>query len=162
MLIYLMKVFSDASSHFDDFKRHNSREQLVMAATSVGSNCSKIWKPPNATSFKVNWDASLNINSELVGIGCVLRDRDGVVIAAKCCVCKAVVDLVCAEAMAALVALDFCSDLGVNNIECEGDSLHIIKGVSSTDYTLDRIGHFFGCYQTKGSFLLSLQLEPLF
>jgi len=149
-----MKVCSEASRHFDDFKRHNSRELLVMAATSVESNSSKIWKPPNTTSFKVNWDASLNINSELVGIGCVLRDRDGVVIAAKCCVCKAVVDPVCAEAMAALVALDFCSDLGVNNIECEGDSLQIIKGVSSTDYTLDRIGHFLDAIKQKAASFL--------
>jgi len=62
-----LKVFSDASSLFDDFKRHNC----------------KLWKPPTAGSFKVNWDASLNINSELIGFGCVLRNEEGFAIVAK-------------------------------------------------------------------------------
>jgi ribonuclease HI len=149
-----LKVFSDASSLFDDFKRHNLREPLVLASSSVGSIFCKIWKPPTATSFKVNWDASLNINSELVGFGCVLRNEEGFVIAAKCCVCKALVDPVCAEVMATLVALDFCSDLDVSSIECEGDSLQIIKGVSSTDYSLDKIGHFLDAIKQKAASFL--------
>jgi hypothetical protein len=78
-----LKVFSDASSLFDDFKRHNLREPLELPSSSVGSNYCKLWKPPTAGSFKVNWDASLNINSELIGFGCVLRNEEGFAIVAK-------------------------------------------------------------------------------
>jgi len=144
-----LKVFSDASSLFEDFKRHNLRESLSLASRSVGSYNCKFWKPPVAGFLKVNWDASLNINSKLVGLGCVIRNEEGCVIAAKCCVRKAVVDPVCAEAMAALAALDFCSDMGCVSIECEGDSLQIIKGVSSSDHSLDRIGHFLDAIKQK-------------
>lgn len=146
-----LKVFSEASSLFDDFKRHNSKEPLGLPSCSVGSNFGKLWKPPSSGSFKVNWDASLNFNSEVVGLGCVIRNGEGIAIAAKCCVCKAVVDPVCAEAMAALAALDFYSELGVVSIECEGDSLQIIKGVSSTGHSLDRIGHFLDAIKQKAA-----------
>jgi DNA-binding PucR family transcriptional regulator len=55
--------------------------------------------------------------------------------------------------MTALVALDFYSELGVVSIECEGDSLQIIKGeeVSATDHSLDRIGHFLDAIKQKAS-----------
>jgi len=146
-----LKVFSDASCLFDDFKRFNSKDSMGLASYSVRPNYGKLWKPLATGSIKVNWDASLNVNSELVGMGCVIRNGEGIVIAAKCCVCKAVVDPVCAEVMAALVALDFCCELGVDSIECEGDSLQVIKGVSSSGLSLDRIGHFLDAIKEKAA-----------
>lgn len=131
-----LKVFSEASCLFDDFKRFNSKDSKGMVPDPVRSYHGKLWKPPVAVSIKVNWDASLNAKSDLVGMGCVIRTGEGIVIAAKCGVCKAAVDPVCAEAMAALVALDFCSELGMDSIECEGDSLQVIKGVSASGLPL--------------------------
>ncbi len=56
---------------------------------------------------------------------------------------------VCAEAMAALFALEFCCELGYVNVVSEGDSLQIIKGVCDPDYSLDRIGHFLDAIRQK-------------
>jgi ribonuclease HI len=148
-----LKVFSEASSLFDDFKRFNSKDSMGLVSCPVRPDHGKLWKPPSIGSLKINWDASLNVNSDLVGMGCVIRKGEGIVLAAKCCYCKAVVDPVCAEAMAALAALDFCCDLGMDSIECEGDSLQIIKAVSSSGHSLDIIGHFLDALKLKAASL---------
>jgi hypothetical protein len=124
-----MKVFIKASQFFEDFKMYNLRESLLKVPNVEGSNICKSWKPPNAGFVKVNWDASLNLKSGMVGLGCVIRNEDGYVIGAKCCACRALVDPLCAEAMAALYALEFCCEMGFVNIESEGDSLQVIKGL---------------------------------
>ncbi|XP_062171126.1 uncharacterized protein LOC133876913 [Alnus glutinosa] len=144
-------VFTDASFLFEEYKRYNLRESLSLVSYADGSNFCKLWKPPVAGFLKVNWDASLNVKSELVGLGCVIRNVEGFVVAAKCCVRKSVVDPVCAEAMATLVALDFCCEMGYVNIQCESDSLQIIKGVCNSDHPLDRIGHFIDAIKQKAA-----------
>jgi len=86
-------------------------------------------------------------------MGCVIRDADGFVLAAKCGVTRAVAEPVCAEAMAALFALEFCCDLGYVNVVSEGDSSQIIKAVTNSDYPLHKIGHFLKAIkQRAGAF----------
>jgi ribonuclease HI len=157
-----LKVFSEASSLFDDFKRFNSKIALELVSCPVRPDHYKLWKSPTSGFIKVNWDPSLNVNYDLVGMVCVIRNGEGIVLAAKCCFCKAAVDPVCAEAMAALAALDFCSDLGVDSIECEGDSLQIINGVSSSGHSLDRIGHFLDALKLKAASLSSCKWNHCF
>jgi ribonuclease HI len=60
----------------------------------------------------------------------------------KCSAQKMLADSLLAEAMAALFALDFCLDLGLANIVCEGDSLQVIKGICNEDGQQDCVGHF--------------------
>jgi ABC-type uncharacterized transport system permease subunit len=91
---------------------------------------------------KINWDASLNISSAVVGMRCVIRDANGFVLAANCGVFRAVAEPVCAEAMAALFALEFCNALGYVNVVSEGDSLQVIKAITDSEYHLHKIGHF--------------------
>jgi hypothetical protein len=92
----------------------------------------------------------LNVKSELVGLGCVIRNVEGFVVAAKCCVRKAVVDLVCAEAMAALVALKWPIFL----LEGLPQMVYLMFGLRKcfclflqllleTFWSLDYNGHFF-------------------
>jgi hypothetical protein len=81
----------------------------------------------------------------------VIRNEDGSVIGAKCSACKALVDLLCAEAMAALFALEFCCEMGFVNIKSEGDSLQVIKGLCSPEFSLDTIGHFMDAIKQKVS-----------
>jgi hypothetical protein len=72
-------------------------------------------------------------------------------IGAKCSACKALVDPLCAEVMAALFALKFCCEMSFVNIESEGDSLQVIKGLCSPEFSLDRIGHFMDAIKQKVS-----------
>jgi len=146
-----MKVFIEASQFFEDFKMYNLRESLLKVPNVEGSNICKSWKLPNAGFVKVNWDASLNPKSSLVGLGCVIRNENGYVIGAKCYACRATVDPLCAEAMAALFALEFGYEMDFVNIESEGDSLQVIKGLCNPDFSLDRFGHFMDAIKQKAS-----------
>jgi ribonuclease HI len=146
-----MKVFIEASQLFEDFKMYNLRESLLKVPNVEGSNICKSWKLPNAGFVKVNWDASLNPKSSLVGLGCVIRNENGYVIGAKCYACRATVDPLCAEAMAALFALEFGYEMDFVNIESEGDSLQVIKGLCNPDFSLDRFGHFMDAIKQKAS-----------
>jgi ribonuclease HI len=147
-----MKVFTEASKFFEDFKMYNLREPLLKVPNAEGSNKSKLWKLPDAGFMKVNWDASLNLKSGMVGLRCVIRNKDGYVVGAKCCACKAHVDPLLAEAMAFLFALEFCCEMGFVNIESKGDSLQVMKGLCSSDFSLDRIGHFMDAIKQKISY----------
>jgi ribonuclease HI len=81
------------------------------------------------------------LNAGIVGLGCVIRNEDGLVVGAKCSTCKVQVGPLLAEAMATLLALDFCFDMGFAKIVSEGDSLQVIEGMCDPDVPLDRIGH---------------------
>jgi hypothetical protein len=54
--------------------------------------------------------------------------------------------------MTALCAMEFCCDMGFVNIESEGDSLQVIKGLCKSDFSLDRIGHFMVAIKQKISY----------
>jgi hypothetical protein len=53
---------------------------LIKVPNVEGSNICKFWKSPNVGFVKVNWDASLNLKSGMVSLGCVIRNEDGSVI----------------------------------------------------------------------------------
>jgi hypothetical protein len=144
-----LKVCLETSHLLEDFKKCNLRKPLSTASSADSSFSRKFWEPHVAGFVKINWDASLNVSSALVGMGFVIRDADGFVVAAKCGITRDVAEPVCTEAMAALFALEFCCDLGYVNVVSEGDSLQIIKAVCDSDYPLHKIGHFLEAIKQK-------------
>lgn len=60
-----------------------------------------VWKPPTADSFKVNWDASIDRWKNLMGVGVIIRDHVGSVLAAQCSVQKYILDPTTIEAIGA-------------------------------------------------------------
>ncbi|XP_062163729.1 uncharacterized protein LOC133870586 [Alnus glutinosa] len=131
-----MVVFNEASRLIDEFSTFNRKESLLRAPVVQDLTGGKVWKPPEVGLWKVNWDASVNVNDGVIGLGCVIRNDEGLVMGAKCCVYKVQADSLLAKAMAALFAVDFCLDMGLANIVCEGDSLQIIKGICNVDEKL--------------------------
>jgi hypothetical protein len=53
--------------------------------TPVGQDLigGKVWKLPDMGFWKVNWDASVNIKERVIGLGCVIRNEEGIVMGAK-------------------------------------------------------------------------------
>jgi len=83
-----MMVFKEASKFFEDFKVFNMREQLIRAPLVETLNRSIFWKSLDVGFLKVNWDAFLKLNAGIVGLGCVIRNEEGLVVGAKCSACK--------------------------------------------------------------------------
>ncbi len=88
----------------------------------------KVWKPPDVGFLKVNWNAFVNVNAGVIGLGCVIRNEEGLVMGAKCCVCKVQADPLLVEAMAALLALEFCLDMGLAKIVSDGILCKSLRG----------------------------------
>jgi ribonuclease HI len=100
---------------------------------------------------KINLDASLNLKDGIVGLGCVTRNDEGLVVQAKCCACNVQAGPLLAEAMAALFAIDFCKEMGFSKIVSEGDSLQVIKGICDPDSPFVCIGHYVETIRQKAS-----------
>ncbi|XP_024038343.1 uncharacterized protein LOC112097373 [Citrus clementina] len=79
------------------------RRTQLPAATHIDIQSSsklKAWKPPQRGYFKVNVDAATNLEKQIAGLGAVIRDEAGNVIAAAVKVSKFYGDVFIAEAEA--------------------------------------------------------------
>lgn len=47
--------------------------------------------------------------------------------------------------------MEFCCEIGFVNIESEGDSLQVIKGLCSLEFSINRIEHFMDAIKQKVS-----------
>ncbi|KAK8511097.1 hypothetical protein V6N12_033378 [Hibiscus sabdariffa] len=85
------------------------------------------WSPPMIGRVKVNFDASFNQSLLQSVSGIVIRNSDGLLMAADSFPNSHVVSPEMAEALACEQALTLSKDLGFRKIEVEGDALTIIS-----------------------------------
>ena len=92
-----------------------------------GSTSPVKWKPPNANSVKINFDGALFGESDYAGLGVVIRNSNGKVLAAlsEKIMKPHFAELV--EILAARRAVMFSYDLGFQNSVFEGDSSSVVK-----------------------------------
>lgn len=83
------------------------------------------WKPPAFGTYKINSDAAV-FEDGRVGLGGVMRDKDGDVIAAVCEGVQGRLEVNEAEAMAARLALTIAIDVGLRDVVLENDCLQLI------------------------------------
>jgi ribonuclease HI len=98
-------------------------------------------KPPEGT-IKVNFDAAINKNSGLLGLGVIARDCMGFVLGARRLSKYMVIDAHPAELMAASYAVSFCLDAGFFHVIFEGDALNVIREINSNPPYSSKHGHF--------------------
>nr|XP_023913022.1 uncharacterized protein LOC112024645 [Quercus suber] len=100
----------------------------------------KRWKPPPADLVKINFDGATCSGTNKSGLGVVIRDSMGQVLAS----CSKVVNQAHSssevEAMAAGLVLSFAAELGVKNAVLEGDSLLVVKALTDSESSMSPIG----------------------
>ena len=87
------------------------------------------WRPPEQDHFKVNYDATLFQSINRAGIGVVIRDWRGDVVAAlsmPTALASSVADL---EALACRCALLFAAEKELQKVIFEGDSVSVMKAI---------------------------------
>jgi ribonuclease HI len=94
--------------------------------------------------YKVNWDVAINSTLRIMGVGIIVRDHMGQVHAASSKTIHSVQEPVVAEAMGALLVTGFCRDLGIQEIEMEGDSLQVVRAIRDPDTQRNSHGHLTG------------------
>ncbi|XP_065620941.1 uncharacterized protein LOC136063873 [Quercus suber] len=98
------------------------------------------WRPPPSEFYKINFDGAVFPREKKTGVGVVIRDHRGQVIASSS---KLVHQQLCSNGIEALAAgcdLSFALDVGVKRAILEGDSLSVIKGLMEEERMLVPLG----------------------
>lgn len=106
------------------------------------------WCAPANGWLKINFDGALFKELKAVGVGVVIRNHLGEVMAALSERLPFWVDSDCAEAYAATKAVELARDLGLTDIHLEGDSLRIVKALREEAEFMSEYGHIL--LQTVG------------
>ena len=101
--------------------------------------------------LKVNFDKPIFREDQKAGVGVIMRDEQGRVIASMADNYPLPFSVDAVEAFAAKEALKFAHELGLSTIVLEGDSKHTIESLKCEDVSLVDIGHLieevklYGC-----------------
>ena len=89
------------------------------------------WTPPNPNYFKANFDGAVFNSSNSAGIGVIIRDSNGEVIAAMSERIRLPTTVTEVEILACRRAVIFAIEVGIQDIIFEGDSLTVIRAINS-------------------------------
>ena len=98
------------------------------------------WRPPRDGMYKTNYDGTIFAESEEAGIGVIIRDIKGLVIAALAEKIPYPGSVEVLEALAARRAARFALEVGLTGFEFEGDSEVVWKALRSADGAHSSIG----------------------
>lgn len=98
------------------------------------------WQAPPPHWFKVNFDAALFENIKSIGVEVVVCSAEGYFLAGLCKKFKIPVEPSSAEAIAALVAVDFVTGSPFREIIFEGYAFSVINLIHSRSSSLGRFG----------------------
>ena len=98
------------------------------------------WSPPVEEYYKVNFDGAVFRGEEKAGIGVIIRNSQGMVMASlsqKISLPQTVVEL---ETLAATREIEFSIELGFSKVILEGDSETVIKALQDNSPSLAPFG----------------------
>ena len=99
------------------------------------------WKPLDSGVYKVNFDGALFLDQRCAGLGVVVRDSVGLVMAALSQRVRLPGSADVVEALAACRAICFAQELSLHNVVIEGDSLKVIQAIIDTSLVQTLYGH---------------------
>ncbi|XP_029146863.1 uncharacterized protein [Arachis hypogaea] len=102
-----------------------------MQKTPPGSLSPSTWIAPPPGQYKINVDAAV-INGKTGGVGVVIRDWEGVVMAAATLETHYLLSVMKAEAMAIFMGLNIAAHGCFFDLEIEGDNIGIVEVLVST------------------------------
>jgi ribonuclease HI len=139
-----------------EFRRANSSD------TSIATDGREVhhvkWFPPPEGKYKVNWDAAVDTVNGRLGIGIIVRNHNGLVIAARSRTKMGCLEPVAVEALAAFQAIEFSIELGLQDIILEGDALQVVNALNFSGRCLSRFGQIVADAQMIIASLSSWQI----
>ncbi|XP_042954577.1 uncharacterized protein LOC122290987 [Carya illinoinensis] len=97
----------------------------------VSSISKQGWEKPVGNCCKVNFDAALDMVNKKIGLGIIVRNNAGDIMAAVCTPRKLVVSPFLVECHALWRSMEVCRELGFWDIILEGDAKNVIDRVNS-------------------------------
>jgi ribonuclease HI len=96
---------------------------------------------PSQGWYKANWDVAIDNLKGRVGLGVILRDERGQMLAAMSKTRIGTLEPSTGEAFVASSAVCFCRDIGVHRVVLEGDAKQIVDAVNANSASWSRFGH---------------------
>jgi hypothetical protein len=93
----------------------------------------QVWRAPAPDWCKENLDVALERESGQMGFGVVVRDSHGNLLAVWCAIRTGCLALAGVEAMAVLLAIQLCHEIGCSKVHLEGDAKGVIDAINSED-----------------------------
>jgi len=127
-------IFIEAIKSLGEFKSCNVQDQETMMPAGRNealNNRQTSWIPPLDGVIKVNWNASINMAKNWVGLGVIARDSKGLCMGARSITLQAKTDPKTAERMAALEAIQFSKEASFWDVIFKGDAAQVIKEIKS-------------------------------
>ena len=112
-------------------------------AVSINPGSLQVWRPPTGLMYKLNFDASVFACTRSSGVGVIVRNSLGEVMAGLSARGPAVANSEEAEALACRKAVEFAMDAGFTNLVIEGDNAAVIKAIASPWLDRSRLGHIY-------------------
>ena len=128
------KILNAAKEYLLDFQ---------LKFPQIVTNLSKArirWRPPLGELYKTNYDEAVFSESGKAGIGVVVRDAKGMVIAALAEKITYSGSVLMLEALAARRAAKFIMELGISVSDFEGDSEVVYRALRTADWSHPYIG----------------------
>ena len=135
-------------------ERWNEIKRCSLTPEQVRSKPQTRWKAPPPNKYKINYDGAISNTDNTAGIGVVVRDYHGEVIASLVQQLDQAYQLVEVEAMAACRVVELGSELEIDCAIIEVDSELVVKALRCKDNGLTHFAHltndvslFFGLFQ---------------
>ena len=146
----LHSIAGFAKNYLCEFKELDSPKPLRRRTVS------RKWCPPAAGLVKINFDGAWYNESEKAGLGVVIRNGEGLVLAAmfEQIVKPPSVELL--ELLAARRAISFAAEIGHVQVVCEGDSLSVVNSLRGNGMENSRGGHLIRDIKSQSNSFLSI------
>lgn len=132
----LAKINALATDSLLEFQCAQSHPQ-----PSVKKVISSRWSPPPMGWAKINFDGATFKDKNLTGLGGVIRNDKGLVMAAFTQIIPLPTSIETVEVLAARSALVLALELSLNQVQLEGDSEIIFKALSKGGMDSSSYGH---------------------
>ncbi|XP_023924335.1 uncharacterized protein LOC112035736 [Quercus suber] len=99
------------------------------------------WKPPPWSKLKVNFNGSVFRENQRAGVGAIVRNAEGSVLASMAESFHLPFSIAAMEVIATKKAIQFAKDIGLTSIILEGDLKSAIEGLKCKSSSLIEYGH---------------------
>lgn len=122
-------LMRSAIQQLEFFQDSSSRVTSVTPPQNSDRRQDLKWLNPQAPLIKSNWDAAVDRSSQSIGLGGIIKDSTGAVLAAFCSKIPALVQPKIAEACALKKSISICWEWNLLNIVFEGDCQTVVQAV---------------------------------
>ncbi|TXG70342.1 hypothetical protein EZV62_005277 [Acer yangbiense] len=123
----------------DEFRHANGKDGRV---ENVGCILVPPWRPPDSGLFKVNTDATIDVEGNKVGIWVIIRDCRGSVMASSAQPISAAFSPQVTEAVAILRDLHLALDCGLLPCSLESDAQVVVNFIDMDGFHCSEVGLF--------------------